>query len=156
NVDAWAGTSDWTFPLTTRWELSGEFYRGRALGGLGGAIGRSVVASGPLNFPYSQVQGLDDTGGWAQLKFRQTEKLEWNAAFGQDNSFASELREYPFVPEGYLYSSVARNRGSLFNFIYRPRSDLVLSVEYRHLRTFMIQGPSQSADHINLGMGILF
>jgi len=156
NIDAWAGTSDWLFPLTSRWDFSGEFYRGRALGGLGGALGRSIVASGPVDNPSSQIEGLDTEGGWAQLKFRQTEKLEWNVAFGQDNPFTYELRAYPFVQDGYLYSTVARNRGSLVNFIYRPRSDLLFSLEYRHLQTFMIQGPAQKADQINLAMGILF
>jgi len=156
HADGWAGTTDWLFPLTNRWELSGEFYRGRAIGGLGGALGRSIVADGSIYNANTDIQGLDDTGGWAQLKFRQTDKLEWNAAFGQDNSFASDLRGYPYVPDGYLYPTVARNRGSMFNFIYRPRSDLVFSVEYLHLRTFMIQGPSQTADHVDVGMGILF
>ncbi len=156
SADGWAGMTDWFFPLTNRWELSGEFYRGRAIGGLGGGLGRSIVADGPIDSPYTDIQGLNAAGGWTQLKFRQTEKLEWNAAFGEDDSFASDLREYPFLPEGYLYPSVARNRGAMFNFIYRPRSDLVFSVEYLHLRTFMIQGPSQSADHVDVGMGILF
>jgi hypothetical protein len=156
NADAWAGTSDWLLPLTNRWELSGEFYRGRAIGGLGGALGRSVVTDGPLSDPSTDIQGLNAAGGWAQLKFRQTEKLEWNAGFGEDNSFASDLREYPYVPDGYLYPNVARNLGSFVNFIYRPRSDLVFSVEYRHLHTFLIQGPSDTASHIDAGMGILF
>jgi hypothetical protein len=155
-TDAWAGTSDWLFPITNRWELSGEFYRGRGLGGLGGSLGRSVVTDGPLGDPYTDVQALDAEGGWAQLKFRQTEKLEWNGGFGEDDSFASELRQYPYVPYGYQYPNVARNRGSFINFIYRPRSDLVFSLEYQHLRTFMIQGPSNSADQINVAMGILF
>jgi hypothetical protein len=42
------------------------------------------------------------------------------------------------------------------NFIYRPRSDLLLSTEYRRLRTFDIFLPSQTADQMNLSMGILF
>src|SRR5260370_2564882 len=43
NVDAWAGTADWTVPLAPRWGLSGGLSRGRAIGGLGGGLGRSVV-----------------------------------------------------------------------------------------------------------------
>jgi hypothetical protein len=156
NIDAWAGTADWLFPVTNRWEFSGEFYRGRGLGGLGGALGRSIVAAGPVDNPDSQILGLDTEGGWAQLKFRQTDKLEWNVAFGQDNPFTYELRKFPFLPDGYPYSFAARNRSAFVNFIYRPRSDLIFSLEYRHLQTFMIQGPTQNADQINLGMGILF
>lgn len=155
-VDGWAGTSDWTVPLSKHWELSGEFYRGRGLGGLGGGIGRSALFSGPISDAASQVRGLNATGGWAQIKFRQTEKLEWNGAFGQDNAFARDLRFFPVFQQSYFDPSLARNRSSFLNFIYRPRSDLLFSAEYRRLRTFSIHGDSDTADHINLSIGVLF
>jgi hypothetical protein len=156
NTDAWAGTTDWTVPLSDRWEISGEFYRGRALGGLGGGIGRSVVFSGPLTDPSTRVHGLNATGGWAQLKFRQTEKLEWNGAFGQDSSFARDLRLFPLSTQSYFDPSLARNRSAFLNFIYRPRSDLLFSVEYRRLQTISVSGNSEAAGHINVSMGVLF
>jgi hypothetical protein len=156
NVDAWAGTADWIVPLARRWELSGEFYRGRGIGGLGGGLGRSVVFTGPITDPNSTVEGLNAVGGWSQLKFRQTEKLEWNAAYGLDNSLAEDLRDYPFTAPGNYSASLARNRSGFFNFIYRPRSDLLFSVEYRRLQTISIVGDSQSADHISIGIGVLF
>jgi hypothetical protein len=156
SVDAWAGTTDWTVPLGDQWEISGEFYRGRAVGGLGGGIGRSVVFSGPITDPSTRVRGLNATGGWAQLKFRQTEKLEWNGAFGQDSSFARDLRLFPLSTQSYFDPSLARNRSAFFNFIYRPRSDLLFSVEYRRLRTISVSGNSETAGHINVSMGVLF
>jgi hypothetical protein len=155
-VDGWAGTTDWTVPLSNRWELSGEFYRGRALGGLGGGIGRSVLFSGPITDPATQVKGLNATGGWAQLKFRQTEKFEWNGAFGEDNALARDLRFFPAAQQGYFDPSLARNRSSFLNFIYRPRSDLLFSAEYRRLRTFSILGNSDAAGQVNLSIGVLF
>lgn len=155
-VDGWAGTSDLIVPLTSRWELSGEFYRGRALGGVGGAIGRSVLFSGPITDPTTQVRGLNAAGGWAQLKFRQTEKLEWNGAFGEDNAFAADLRFFPLPQQSYFDPTLARNRSSFLNFIYRPRSDLFLSAEYRWLQTLSVLGSSETAGHINLSMGVLF
>jgi regulator of replication initiation timing len=154
-VDAWAATSDWTIPAGSRWEFSGEFYRGRSLGGLGGGIGRSASFSGPLTDPLTRVRGLNSFGGWAQVKFRQTERLEWNAAFGQDNLLTRDLRAFP-EEHSYYNSSMARNRSPLVNFIYRPRSDLLLSLEYRRLRTFTMRGYSETADHFNLSMGVLF
>jgi hypothetical protein len=156
SVDAWAGTTDWTIPLAHRWELSGEFYRGRGIGGLGGGLGRSAVSNGPLSDPAAQVQGLDAAGGWAQLKFRQNEKLEWNAAYGMDNSFAGDLREYPMAAPGNYAAYLARNRSGFFNFIYHPRSDLLFSAEYRRLQTISVLGKSYDADHINLAIGVLF
>ena len=157
-VDGWAGTSDWTLPLSFRWELSGEFYRGRAIGGLGGGIGRSALFNGLLSDPATQVHGLNSTGGWAQLKFRQTEKFEWNGAFGQDNAFARDLGYFlsPVSQQGYFGASLARNRSAFLNFIYRPRSDLLFSAEYRRIQTFTITGNRPTANQVSLSTGVLF
>lgn len=157
-VDGWAGFSDWTLPLSLRWELSGEFYRGRAIGGLGGGIGRSALFNGPITDPATHVHGLNATGGWAQLKFRQTEKFEWNAAFGQDNAFARDLSYFPFPisQQDYFGPSLARNRSAFLNFIYHPRSDLLFSAEYRRLQTFTVSGNRATADQISLSTGVLF
>ena len=151
-VDAWAGTLDWDLPLSGRIGLSGEFYRGRSLGGLGGGLRPSVVYNGPLMEPGTAVAGLNTTGGWGQLKYRATDKLEFNGAFGLDNPFASDLRRIP--PEQVPYEIAARDRTGFINFIYRPRSDLLLSLEYRKLWSF-IQGP-QEGSQLNAGIGVLF
>lgn len=158
NVNSWASTLDWTAPLGKWLNLSGEFYRGQALGGLGGGTYRSALFSGTPADPNSHVRGLETIGGWSQLKVRATTKLEFNAAAGQDNPFAGELRAYPFAPygNGSPAASVARNQTGLFNFIYRPRSDLVFSAEYRHTSTYQIDNSRYSADQVNLVMGILF
>lgn len=153
-VDAWAGTADWTLPLGRWFTLSGEFYRGRALGGLGGGTGRSVVASGAIPDSATLIAGLDTAGGWGQLKFTPTEKLEFNGAFGQDNPMADDLSYYQ---GSAAYSGTpGRNRAASANFIYRPRSNLLFSLEYRRLRTFDLAGPDNTADHVNLGVGVLF
>ena len=47
NVDGWVGSADVTFPLGKLFALTGEFYRGRAVGGLNGAIGQDLLISGP-------------------------------------------------------------------------------------------------------------
>ncbi len=157
-VNSWASTLDWMAPLAKWLSLSGEFYRGQALGGLGAGTYRSALFSGAANDPASQVRGLETMGGWSQLKVRASSKLEFNAAGGQDNPFASELRAFPFTAygRGSPAATVARNHTGLFNFIYRPRSDLLFSTEYRHTTTFQIDGTRYSADQLNLVMGILF
>jgi hypothetical protein len=63
NVDACAGMSDWSAPFARWLELSGEFYRGRGIGGLGAGFARSAVWNGPLSNPSTTVRGLDTTGG---------------------------------------------------------------------------------------------
>ena len=154
-VDGWAATADWSLPLGKLLTLTGEFYRGRAIGGFGGAIGGTVLFDGPISNPASRVAGLDAVGGWAQLKLSATPKLEFNVAGGQDNPFAHELRNAVIRGSVLDYYAV-RNRSIFTNFIYRPRSDLLLSAEYRRIRSFGLTPTSRSADHINLMMGVLF
>jgi hypothetical protein len=154
-VDAWAGTADWDFPITHQVSLSGEFYRGRAIGGLGGGLGRSVLFSGLPGNARSSVLGLNAVGGWTQLKFRPTEKLEFNGAFGIDDSLASDLRRF-YQAQSYIDASLARNKSTFFNGIYRARSNLLFSLEYRRLWTADLYSAREAANHLNLGIGILF
>src|SRR6202158_3002777 len=84
-VDGWAGMTDIELPLSNQFSLSGKLYRGTGLGGLGGGIGRSALFSGDPAVASTQVQGLNAVGGWAQLKYRPSNKWEFNAAFGLDN-----------------------------------------------------------------------
>ena len=153
HVDGWAAMTDWSVPLARRVSLTGEFYRGRAIGGLGGAVGRSVLFNGNPA-PQTQLRALNSVGGWSQLKVTATSKLEFNGAFGVDNPFAADVRGFSLSP-GFP-APLLQNRSSLVNVIYRPRSDLLLSGEYRHLRTFDIDAGSPTADQVNLMMGILF
>ena len=70
DVNGYAAMADWNLPLDRWFTLSGSFYRGQAIGGLGGGIGRSVLYSGPLIDPTTSVLPLNTVGGWAQLKYR--------------------------------------------------------------------------------------
>ncbi len=154
-VDAWAATADWNVPLGRCLALTGEFYRGRALGGLGGGVGRSALWSGPLTDPATSVLGLNSVGGWTQLKFKPAEKFEFNGAVGEDNPLASDLGHFPQA-RSYLDASIARNQSAFVNFIYRPRSNLLLALEYRRLKTFSVYEAKDIADHLNLSLGVLF
>jgi hypothetical protein len=154
-LNGWAGMTDWDIPLAPHLSLSGEFYRGVAVGGLGAGFGQSVLWSGDPTVSTTQVQGLDSVGGWSQLKVRTTPKLEFNGAFGMDNPYASDLRIFP-NSESYLDPTLARNQVALANFIFRLRSNLLFSTEYRHLKTFHIRSDTYPAGQLNLMMGILF
>ncbi len=155
-VNGWAGTMDANLPLGQKFSLSAEMYRGAAIGGLGAALGRSVTWNGALSDPASEVDPLNTIGGWAQLKFRATSKLEFNGAFGQDNPFAADVRYFGDQAGSYAPAFLTRNRGIFGNVIYRPRSDLVFAGEYRRLRTFTIYDNSYEAGQVNMSMGVLF
>jgi hypothetical protein len=156
HIDGWAGTLDATTPLGKYVEFTGQFYRGRAIGGLGGGIGQSVLWTGSLIDPTTELFGLNSMGGWAQLKFKATSKLQFNSAFGQDNPFVGDLREYGVNQTTYYPSPLSRNQTTLANFLYQPRSDIVLSLEYRRVKTFTLDSTANSANIVNLSVGYLF
>lgn len=155
NINSWVGTADWTLPLGQYLEITGQFYRGRAVGGLGGGIGQSVLWETPLSNPATEVYGLDSIGGWMQLKIKPARRFEINGAVGEDSPFSSELRQFEGNP---LYGNglLSRNLTPFVNFIYRPRSDLVFSLEYKHLKTFTLDSNANAANHINLSVGYIF
>lgn len=155
NINSWAGTANLTLPLGNRFEFSGEFYRGQAAGGLGGAIGQSVLWNGNFDSPHTTLQALDSIGGWVQLKFRSTPKFEINGAFGDDNPFAAELREYKSNPS-YLGFLLSKNLSPFVNFIYEPRSNVVFSTEYRRIKTFPLDASATAANLISLSLGYIF
>lgn len=155
NVDAWAGMADWQVPILQRLTLSGEFYRGRGIGGLGGAVGTSIVYGADPTLPLTPIRGLDAVGGWSQLKFQVTPKIELNGVFSLDNAFAGDVRGFA-SDQNNFGPILGRNRGAFGNVIFRPRSDLVLAGEFRHLRTFPIYSSSSITNQLNLSIGILF
>jgi len=155
NVDGWAATFDATLPLGSLFDLSAEAYRGRAVGGLSGGIGQSIVLSGPIANADTIIHGLDSVGGWLQLKIKPKTNFEVNVAYGLDNPFASELRAFP--ASGAFYGSLlSRNLSPFANFIYRVRSDVLVSVEYRRLQTYTLDSNANSANQITLSVGYLF
>jgi outer membrane murein-binding lipoprotein Lpp len=151
-ADGWAAITDWQIPFAQHFILSGELYRGRAIGGLNSSYGESVVYEGDPTKQYTAVRPLDTAGGWAQLKVKATPKLEFNGGFGLDSPFASEVRAG--ASSGFYFLTM--NQSALGNVVYRPRSNLLLSAEYRHIRSFDVLNASEDAQQINLVMGILF
>jgi hypothetical protein len=146
--NSWAGTLDLRLPLPESFEMSGSFYRGAGLGGMGGGAYKDYL------YGEGESVSLDDVGGWAQLKKRAGPRLEFNGAFGMDNAFSSELREYANVATGYL--GLARNRTFFANAIYSPSAYLLFSLEVRHITSTQITGPAADSNVIGIGAGYKF
>ena len=88
------------------------------------------------------------------MKFKVKPNFEINGAFGSDNPFAGELRQYN---ANTIYpGSLTRNLSPLVNFIYQIRSDILFSTEYRYLKTSVLDSASNSANHINFSLGYIF
>ena len=155
NVDGWAGTIDLSLPLGRFFAVTGEFYRGRAVGGISGAVGQDVLFSGLATDSTTSIRGLNSVGGWTQLKFKPTAKFEINAALGDDNPFAGELRRFPATQNYYGYS-ISRNMSPFANFIYQVRSNVLFSAEYRRIQTYSPDGTFSAANQFGTSVGYIF
>ncbi|HEX4543685.1 MAG TPA: hypothetical protein VH114_10995 [Candidatus Acidoferrum sp.] len=154
----WAATADWKFALLPRTELSGEFFTGRGIDGFGGLPENPYPLQNQFRYTALTARLLANVGvigGWSQLKFRWNARHEFNAAAGTGARNSAALREalgttfpVPLIP--------ARNQMFFANYVFRPRSDLLFSAEYRRLRTYEVTGPPDSAGQLGLAVGFLF
>lgn len=154
--DSWAAAADWQFPLSRALQLRGEFYRGRAISGLGGGVYKDFVSGEYLETGVQTFRLLNAIGGWSQLKARFTRTLEANAAIGTDNGFASDFHSFLLPPGSGATASRARNQMFMANLIFSPKTYLILSPEYRRIRTVPITGSGVTANVFTASFGVRF
>ena len=154
-VASWTLNTDVKAGFGKHLEVSGEWYQGQAVGGLGGGIWTSVVYPDPPGV-HSAIHPLRSTGGWAQLKVTPATRFEINGAFGQDENYGQDLRVFPFSFTGAGFPAMQKNRTDLVNFIYKPTSVLLFAVEWRHLFTLPANATGHSADQVNFAAGVHF
>jgi hypothetical protein len=156
--EGWGATTDWKFGLLSRTELSGQFFTGRGIDGFGGVPENPYPLQNPAYynaFIAPLLANVGVIGGWSQLKFRWNAQNEFNVAAGTGGRKSAALRQIlgtsfpaPLIP--------ARNEMIFANYIFRPRSDLVFSAEYRRIRTYEVTGAPDSAGQVGLALGFLF
>jgi hypothetical protein len=154
-VDAWAGATDWRLPITAHGQWSGEFYRGRGIGSLGGGAYRDAYTYIDPDTGNTEISGLDAIGGWTQWQWRFTQTMQLNVVAGQDTGYASELREGTTQYSSAL-DYYTRNRSLMANFIYRPWSSIVFSPEFRQLTSWPLHGRANWANVYTVSAGYQF
>jgi hypothetical protein len=152
-ANSWAMTADWLIPIGRWLDVSGEAYHGQSITlrvPSGGNISDQYAFSGPIEDPSSSFRGIRSSGGWVQLRARATPRLEFNAAWGEDDPRNRDIFS------GLIRNTVwLRNRTFSLNSIYQLRSNFLLSLEYRHLSTLYPDAAARN-NHFNLGVGYLF
>jgi hypothetical protein len=157
-LSASGAIADWKFPLIAKLQLSGAFFTGKGLDGFGGLALPSVQPQDYTHYVYvtaPTLAGIPVVGGWSQLKYTVNSRSEFNAAGGLGARDSGRLRSArQFDP--FLLSVPSSNRIFFVNYIFRPRSDLLFSLEYRHFHTSEISGVPNVAAQIGLAAGFLF
>jgi uncharacterized coiled-coil protein SlyX len=156
NLDSWAGTADWRLPIAHRFEIGGEGYRGRSIGGLGGSVYKDAVTGTDPISGDTVLRPLNAIGGWAQFKTRFGPSLETNFSIGQDDGFATDFHAVVLSPTATAVQLRARNRMAVGNLIFRPKTYIILSPEYRRVWTWPINGPAGTLDVYTLSVGYQF
>ncbi len=154
--DSWAITADWRLPIGPVFELLGEAYRGRSIGGLGGGVYKDIVPGTDPRTGASTFRLLNAAGGWTQARFHLTRTLDANAAIGLDDGFARDFHSI-ILPAGAGNTLLrARNRMTTFNLIFTPKTYLIFSPEYRRIWTWPIAGQGNTANIFTLSLGLRF
>lgn len=156
HLDSWATTFDARLPLGSHFQLSGEGYRGRALGGLGGGVYKDVVTGTDPVTGAPVLHGLNAIGGWTQFKARFNETLETNFTIGQDGGFARDFHAVVQLPTAGVTQLRARNQMFVANLIFRPKTYLIFSPEYRRIWSWPITGAANTLDVFTLSAGYQF
>jgi len=150
--------ADWKFPLPGKLQLSGAFFSGKGLDGFGGLALPSVSSTDYAHYLYvtaPTLAGIPVIGGWSQLKFTLNSRSEFNLAGGLGQRDAGRLRAAAqFDP--LLLTIPPSNRVFFFNYIFRPRGDLLFSAEYRRFNTSAIFGAPNLTGQVGLAAGFLF
>jgi hypothetical protein len=106
-------------------------------------------------FTAPALANLGVIGGWSQLKIRLDARSEFNVAAGTGDRNSGQLRQDSLL-DAFLLTVPARNEMLFTNYIFKPRSDLLFSAEYRRLRTYDVNGLPSVAQQVGLAIGFLF
>ena len=156
SIDSYAVTTDWRLPLKRHLELSGEAYRGRAIGGLGGGEYKDVLSGLTRSNGAYVYRPLNAIGGWTQLKMRFAQSLQANASIGLDDAFARDFHSIVLLPGGTPVDLRARNRMAIANMVFSPKTYIILSPEYRRIWTWPITGAVSTANIFTMSVGYHF
>jgi len=155
-IHAWAVTADWQIPVFKALAVTGEFYRGRALGGLGGGAYKDVLSGTDTVTGLPRTVGADTVGGWSQLKLRFSPTFESNAAFGIDDALSGNFDGLVLSTTTNPLELNARTSSVIGNLIFRPKTYLIFSPEYRRILSWRYTGAASIANIFTITAGYQF
>lgn len=159
SLNGWGGVADWRFPVFPHAEVSGEFFAGKGIDSFGG-VPTPVPPTLAADYDFYAValpalEGVTVMGGWTQLKVKVNVRNEFNFGIGAGGRDSRDFRQVQLLDPVFANLS-PRNQMLFVNYIFRPRSDLLFSPEFRRLRTYPSLGSPAKADQIGLAAAFLF
>lgn len=142
-VDSWGVALDYSLPLKSKFNVTGEVFDGRALGIFSAASGEAI-----LPVETSGEHGVLTRGGWTQGQLNFTPKWQLNLAYGVESPDVSNLRT----------GDRSKNQTYMANVMYKLSKNVTFAWEYRRLLTnFKNQSlANEQGDHANVAVAYSF
>ena len=140
SVDSRIASADWLFVTGSRLAISGTFFHGQNVAGLG-ALGNAFTLS-----DYTNARPVHSSGGWTQFAFTLTNRMTLNVFGGLQDDRSQFLSP----------SSFARNFTYAANLQYHLGPNVVVGLEGLQTRSRMQSGVNGIHNHYDLAIGYLF
>jgi hypothetical protein len=151
DIDSAAGALDMSLPLGRHLSLLGEAFLGTNLAGFQSGVfqGLNPDAVSPGN--PTGPSGIATKGGWAQIVLTPgTSKLGLSASYGVDDPDDEDLAS------ATKRNWRLRNQVVALGLSYRCSAQLSVGLEYRFLKTKLLQTGTQDSQHLNLAAVLAF
>ena len=102
-----------------------------------------------------RTTGVETAGGWSQFKFIPAQRSRSTLPSGWTTRSPAILRGSIFSPTPSTQLNT-RNSSVVGNLIYRPKSYLILSPEYRRIQTWPYKGSASIANIFTITAGYEF
>jgi len=141
SAQSYAVSFDWLVPLVPHVDWTGFAFTGQDLSGLGiGGLHQGLIVRNGRLLP------VRTRGGWTQVTWHATDRLDLNLIAGLNDDFDRDLAA----------NGVARNLTYLANLRYRLAPNLVAGPEMMQIRTNYLQSGILHVNRYDLALGYFF
>jgi hypothetical protein len=151
DIDSAAGALDVSVPLGRHVTIAGEAFAGTNLAGFQAGVFQGLNPDAVSPGTQTSPSGIATKGGWAQIGFTPgMSKLTLSASYGVDDPDDDDLAS------ATTRNWRLRNQVVSVGVTYRCSAQLSLGVEYRFLKTKLLQTGTQESQHLNLAAVLAF
>ena len=141
SATSWAASVDWLAPIAPRVDWTGFAFQGQDLAGLGiAALHQGLMLRNGRLLPVRM------RGGWTQLTWHTTDRLDLNLIAGMEDDFDRDLAA----------NGAARNLTYLANLRFRLAANLAIGPEIMQIRTNYLQSGIMRVNRYDLALGYFF
>ncbi|HEX8288801.1 MAG TPA: hypothetical protein VF556_12430 [Pyrinomonadaceae bacterium] len=157
DVDSVGVALDWNIPLSEQFNLAGEAFFGRNLGGFQAGVFQSINTDSAYRQNNILISGgvrsIGTRGGWTQLGF--TPKI-WKNRFSILGSIGIDDPRDEDLTSLTRRDFRSRNLVFAFDLIYRFTPQFQVGAEFRRFQTDYLFSGRQNSNHVNLGAAYSF